>query len=288
MNIAMSGATGFVGTHLGKAFLEKGWRIIPLGRDEFKLDHESFLKKIENADVVINLAGASIAARWTKEYRKVMYSSRIDTTRTIVNALGVMKNKPEVFVSTSAVGIYEAGGPYTEEDEKYADDFLGRLAFDWEKAALKAREANIRTVIFRLGVVLGTGGGALEKMLVPFRMGIGGVIGDGKQPFSWVHIDDLVRAYFDAIKNRALEGVFNLAAPNPTTNRGLTKALGHALQKPTFMRVPGFVLRLQLGKGADVLLKGQAVLPKRLLDSGFTFGFSEIESAIEDLVRTDK
>lgn len=284
MNIVMSGSTGFVGTHLRKVFGERGWQVSSLVRDDFKLDLNSFLKKVENSDVVINLAGASIATRWTEEYKKAMYDSRIVTTKTIVGALRALGKKPGVFISASAVGIYQAGGPYTEQDRKYADDFLGNLSRDWERAALEAKESGIRTVIFRLGIVLGTGGGALGKMLVPFRMGLGGVIGDGRQPFSWVHIDDLVNAYLRVMEEKSLEGIFNLTAPNPTTNEGLTKALGHALKKPTFMRVPGFVLRLQLGEAAEALLKGQAVFPKRLLDSGFMFRFADIERAIEDLV----
>lgn len=288
MNVAMSGATGFVGAYLGKAFTEKGWKTVPISRDDFKSGTEFLLKKIENSDVVINLAGASIATRWTEEYKKVMYASRIETTKMLASTLESMKKKPEVFISVSAVGIYEAGGPYTEGDEKYADDFLGRLAADWERSALEARKTEVRTVILRLGIVLGKGGGAFDKMLVPFKMGLGGVIGDGKQPFSWVHIDDVARVFIKVIEDSTLEGIFNLSAPNPTTNEGLTKALGRALGRPTLMRIPGFVLRLQLGEGAEALLKGQAVLPGRLIESGFSFRFTKIEAAIDDLVRNNR
>jgi uncharacterized protein (TIGR01777 family) len=288
MNIAMSGATGFIGTHLTKVFAEKGWQVIHLGRTDFELDQAFLLEKMGKADAVINLAGASIAERWTEEYKKVMYASRVDTTKKIVNALGKMEKKPEVFISASAVGIYKPGGPYTEEDEDFAEDFLGRLAFDWEQAALGSKATGTRTVVFRFGVVLGKGGGALEKMIVPFSLGLGGVIGDGKQPFSWVHVDDLVRAHVSALEDKSFGGVYNLTAPDPTTNEGLTKALGHALNRPTFMRIPEFVLRLQLGEGAEVLLKGQKVLPKRLLDKGFTFKIKDIEQAVKDVVETDK
>lgn len=285
MNIMMSGATGFVGTNLTKAFKEKGWQVMPLTRDDFKMDSEAFLKKLENSDAVINLSGATIASRWTEEYKRILYSSRIETTKKIVSAFGRMSKKPKVFISTSAVGIYDIKGIHTEEDKNFANDFLGKLAFDWEQAALDARETGIRTVVFRFGVVLGRDGGALKKMLVPFRLGLGGVIGDGKQPFSWVHIEDLERAYFTVIENDSYEGIYNLTAPNPTTNEGLTKALGQALHRPTVMRIPIFVLRLQLGEAAEVLSKGQSVLPKRLLDSGFSFKFTKIEEAIEDLVK---
>jgi len=284
MNILMSGATGFIGNHLSRAFGDKGWKVVPLGRDDLKLPDKDFLKKMEGADVVINMAGASIAERWTEEYKKIMYASRVVTTRKIVNALEEMSRKPGVFISTSAVGIYDTEGEHTEEDEQYANDFLGKLALDWEHAALKAGETGIRTVIFRFGVVLGLDGGALQKMLIPFRMGLGGVIGHGKQPFSWVHVEDLIRAYTTVIENDTYHGIYNLTSPHPTTNAGLTKALGHALHKPAFMHVPAFAFRLQLGEGAKVLLEGQRVFPKRLLESGFTFRFTEIETALEDLV----
>ncbi len=282
----MSGATGFIGSHLTKAFEGKGWQAIPLRRGDFDLGEEDFLKKIEGADVVISLAGSTIAARWTQEYKKIMYSSRIDTTKKIVNAILNMSKKPRLFVSTSAVGIYgEEGGVHTEESKNYSAEFLGKLSLDWEQAALKTKEAGVRTVIFRFGVVLGLGGGVLDKMLTPFRLGLGGTIGNGKQAFSWVHIEDLIRAYFTVIENETFEGIYNLTAPNPTTNAGLTKALAHALHKPAFMRIPDFILWMHLGEGAKAISKGQSVLPKRLLDSGFVFNFTRIEEAIEDLVK---
>lgn len=285
MRVAMSGATGFIGTHLTKSFQQLGWQVIPIRRDYLGTGEESLIRVMEEADAVINLAGAPIAARWTEDYKKVMYDSRISTTKKIVHALGVATKKPGVFISTSAIGIYDSAGAHTEEEGGYAEDFLARLAFDWEQAALEAKQLGIRTVIFRLGIVLGTGGGVLGKLLIPFRLGLGGVIGDGRQPLSWVHIDDLVHAYFTVIKDSNFAGVYNLTAPHPATNKELVKALGHAIHKPAFLHIPGFVFKLQLGEGADVLLKGQRVLPKRLLDSGFTFRFTKIEEAVEDLIR---
>ncbi len=285
MQIAMSGAGGFIGSHLTKAFEAKGWRIVTLGRDQFVLSDEAFSARIEGADVVINLAGATIAARWTEEYKKIITSSRIDTTEKLVRALKQLRKKPRLFISTSAIGIYETKGVHTEDDTNYATDFLGKLAVQWERTAIKAKDAGIRMVIFRFGVVLGVDGGALQKMLIPFKIGVGGVIGDGRQPFSWIHIEDLVRAFFTVIEDDRYEGIYNLTAPNPTTNRGLTEALGHALHKTTFMRVPAFVLRMQLGEAAKLLLEGQTVLPKRLFESGFTFTFSDIKEAIENLVK---
>lgn len=288
MKIVMSGATGFVGRALTKAFAGRGWSVVPLGREDFKGPGADLGKKLDGADAVINLAGAPVAARWSDEYKKTLRSSRIDTTRKIVTALGPAAVKPKVFISTSAIGIYETKGEHTEENARYAEDFLGRLAADWESEAKRAEGLGIRTVVFRFGIVLGADGGALEKMLIPFRMGLGGVIGDGTQAFSWIHVGDLTRAYFAAIENEALAGTFNLTAPTPTTNAGLTRALAGVLHRPAFFKVPAFVLRLQFGEGATVLVQGQRALPKRLLDAGFVFRFPTIESALDDLIGGQK
>lgn len=284
MNIAMSGATGFVGGHLSGAFAERGWKVIPLGRSDFGAGGDALFEKIRDADIVVNLAGASIAERWTEAYKKVLYRSRIETTRQIVGAMGKAGKKPGLFISTSAVGIYDSGGVYTERNGRYGDDFLATLCLDWEQAAFGANDSGIRTVIFRFGLVLGPDGGVIRKMLLPFKMGLGGTLGDGKQAFSWVHIDDLVRAYLTVIDNSDFEGVYNLTAPQPTTNKGLTKALANALGRPALMRVPFFMLKLQLGEGAKAVLEGQNVIPERLLEKGFTFRFTEIDKAVQDIV----
>jgi uncharacterized protein (TIGR01777 family) len=285
LKTAMSGATGFVGTHLRKGFEYRGWEVVPLGRDDFRGDKDKLAGRIEGSDVVVNLAGAPIIARWSRSYKEELYASRIETTGKILDALENISKKPEVFISASAVGIYAAGGTHTEDEHALSDDFLGMLARDWEREALRAGDLGIRTVVFRFGVVLGRDGGALQAMLPPFRAGVGGTVGDGSQQFSWVHIDDLINAYFTAMEDRRFEGVYNLTAPNPTTNRELTKTLAKVLNRPAVLRVPQFVLRLQYGEGAQVLTKGQRVIPRRLLEGGFEFRFPEIEGALRDLVK---
>ncbi|UCD34703.1 MAG: TIGR01777 family oxidoreductase [Nitrospiraceae bacterium] len=282
--IAMSGASGFVGTNLTAAFEQRGWKVIPLGRADFRGSAEALARRMEGADCIVNLAGAPITGRWTEEYKKILYESRVHVTRSLVQAAALMKSRAELFISASAIGYYAADGTHTEEDNVPADDFLGHLAHDWEAESHKAVHAGMRTVIFRFGVVLGKGGGALSQMVKPFRMGLGGTIGDGSQAFSWVHMEDLTRAFVEAAEDPSYEGVYNLTAPNPTTNRGLTGALGKALGRPIIMRVPAFVLRLQLGEGAQVLIRGQKVLPKRLLDRGFSFHFQDIEEAVRDCI----
>jgi uncharacterized protein (TIGR01777 family) len=282
--IAMSGASGFVGSNLRKAFSEEGWDTVSLGRNDFSTCPEGLAKQMQNADVVVNLAGAPVIGRWTKEYKKTIYDSRIGITKMLVEACLVMNPKPKLLISTSAVGYYGSEGINTENKYMKADDFIGHLAQDWEEEALRAGAIGIRTVIFRFGVVLGRDGGALKQMITPFKFGLGGTIGDGSQGFSWIHIKDLSRAYIYAIENSACEGIYNLTAPDPSTNRGLTVALSKALKKNSFISIPLSVLRLRYGEGADALINGQSVIPKRLLESGFDFLFTEIDEAVRDCI----
>lgn len=280
--IAMSGATGFVGSNLDSSFRELKWQVIPLDRNDFTSG--LLAEKMKGADAVVNLAGAPVIKRWSEEYKKTMYESRVDITKRLVSACSQMDPKPKLFISASAIGYYASGGPHTETKHVKADTFLGHLAEDWEKESMKAQELGIRTVIFRFGVILGKDGGALKEMLTPFKLGMGGTIGDGSQPFSWVHIKDLIRAFQSAVDDASYEGIYNLTSPHPTTNKGLTKAIGKALGKPAIMQVPKFVLRLQFGEGAQVLTEGQHVLPERLLGRGFSFLFDEVEDAVKDCV----
>ncbi|MGO9613163.1 MAG: TIGR01777 family oxidoreductase [Dissulfurispiraceae bacterium] len=285
MNIVITGATGFIGGNLTKSFADRNWKVIPINREDLRLGSGSLAEKIEGSDAVINLAGAPVGTKWTEQYKKILYDSRIETTKRVVNALKKIRQQPNLFISTSAIGIYSSKGSHTEESKDYADNFLGRLALDWEHAAMEANEFGIRTVIFRCGIVIGRNGGALQKMLLPFRLGLGGIIGDGKQSFSWIHIEDLVNAYLTAIEDKRFQGIYNLTAPNPTTNKGLTKALGHAVHRPTFLHIPSYALKLQFGEGASMLLEGQRVLPERLLKHGFKFRFSGIQEAVDESVK---
>lgn len=278
--IAISGANGFVGTSLTKFFSSFGYKIVPLSRDI--LNNKSKLEEVLNsADIVINLAGANIINRWSESYKKLLYSSRIDTTSKIVNAISNISNKPKLLISTSAVGIYDNKSIY-DENGSFSNDFLSNLCQDWEKEALKAKSEATKIAIFRFGIILGKDGGALQKMITPFKFGLGGTIGSGKQAFSFIHINDLLNAYKFVIEND-YDGVFNLTAPTPTTNKGLTLALGKTLKRPTILPVPEFVLKLIFSEGARVLTDGQSAIPKKLLDLGFEFKFKTIEETIENL-----
>ncbi|MEA3353304.1 MAG: TIGR01777 family oxidoreductase [Campylobacterota bacterium] len=281
--IAIAGASGFVAGHLKDLFSSLGYEIVSLKRSDYS-DSSALSEKIQGCEIVVNLAGANIVARWTDEYKKTLYHSRIDTTNALVEAFGKLEVKPKLFISTSAVGIYT---PHIENDEdnyEYANDFLSNICQHWEKAAHKAEEFNIRTVIFRFGVVMGENGGALSKMLPAFKLGIAGTIGDGSQPFPFVHFEDLKRAFKFAVENKELKGVYNLAAPVSTTNKGLTKVLGKTLNRPTFLPLPEFVLRVIFSEGAKILTDGQIANPKRLQEAGFEFKYKTIEETIENLL----
>jgi len=280
--VIIVGASGFVGSSLKKHFLEMNYNVIVTKRTDLQ-DIMKLSSIMNGADVIINLAGANIINRWSDSYKKLLYSSRIDTTKALVEAIFQCEIKPKKFISTSAVGIYKNDAVYDEGTTTLADDFLGKLCQSWETEALKAKAFGVDVSIFRFGIVLGDGG-ALGKMLTPFKLGLGGTIGDGKQAFSFIHINDLINAYQFILDNENISGIFNLTAPKPTTNYGLTKALGESLHRPTLLPIPQFVLNLILSEGAKVLTDGQSAIPNHLLQSGFKFEFESIEEAIEDLV----
>lgn len=277
----MTGASGFVGTTLTKFLIENGYIVVPIARKELS-DHKKLTELIDGSYGVINLAGANIVNRWSDAYKKLLYSSRLDTTAALILAIKESAQKPQVLISTSAVGIYKNSKPYHEENGEYGDDFLANLCKDWESKAQEANQYGVRTAIFRFGIILGEGG-ALAKMVPPFRFGLGGTIGDGSQPFSFIHIEDLARAYLFALEG-SCSGVYNLTAPIVTTNKGLTQTLGRILERPTFFPVPKFVLRLIFGEGATVLTDGQTVIPKRLIEAGFIFLYPTIERALRAIL----
>lgn len=284
MKVAISGAGGFIGTHLTDMFKAQGWEVSALHTHDFDEDAAILVQKLSGTDVVIHAAGATINKRWTEEYKKILYSSRVETTEKIVTAIAKMEIKPKLFICTSAVGIYASNGRNDEEHAVYADDFLGRLVKEWERAAENCNALDVRTVIFRYGIVLGRNGGILKEMLFPFKLGLGGTIGDGRQNFTWVHISDLMRAYLFVIEHTDMHGIYNLMAPHPTTNYGLTKALGNALHRPTPFKIPKLLLKMRFGsEAAEAFSSGQYVTPKRLQEAGFEFEFKTVDAALNNL-----
>jgi len=281
MKILVSGSTGLVGRSLILKLKEAGHEVTGLGRSGFQQGVGYLTDLVNETDVVVHLAGAPVVARWTPSYKREIKDSRFLTTAMLTEAITNATNKPRLLISTSAVGIYPDGEVYTETKASYGSDFLAKVCITWEGGAMKAA-ADTRVAIFRLGIVLSGEGGALKKMLLPFKLGLGGPIASGKQGFSWIHIDDLMNAYL-FVMEKQLDGVFNLTSPNPTDNAGYTRALGKVLHRPVFMPLPAFALRLLFGEGATMLTGGQKVLPGRLLNEGFVFRFPEIETALRNL-----
>ena len=284
MKIAMTGGTGFVGKHLNRMLQKQGHEVINIGRSDLSRGAGNLAHLMAGTDVVINLAGAPINRRWTAAYKQEIVSSRVGTTQQLVQAMASMVTPPQLFISTSAIGAFDSSGRYTESDTSNALDFLGGLSRDWEAAAMEAESLGVRTLIFRFALVLGHDGGLMKQLLLPFRLGLGGPVGDGSQHFSWIHIDDLAGAYLHALENRKLSGVYHLCAPEPVTNLIFTKALGAALRRPTLFRVPKLLLKLVYGEGAEVMTSGQCVMSQRLPESGFRFQYPELNSAIQDIV----
>jgi uncharacterized protein (TIGR01777 family) len=301
MRVFMTGGTGFVGTALSRELVNQGHEVSILTRgvsDDQRLpkgvthiqgdptEEGPWQGQAAENDVFINLAGASIFRRWTSEAKTLMRESRIRTTRNLVTALEGRKGSDTVLLSTSAVGYYGFhGDEILDEGSPPGDDFLAVLAKDWEKEAIRAEQYAARVLICRFGIVLGRGGGALAQILPLFRKGLGSVLGDGNQWFSWVHEQDLVNIFLFLLEQKSLSGPINVMAPEPVTNRELTKALGKALGKPALLpAVPGFVIKMMKGEFGSVLLKGQRVIPKKLLDGGFHFRFPTIHEALTDLV----
>jgi len=269
--IAIAGASGFVGSALEKSLND----VIILHRND---SVDMLIDKLQDVDVVINLAGAPIVKRWSENYKKVLYSSRIETTQKLVMAIN--KSNVSYFISTSAIGIYPNDKKCDETCSEYEDDFLAKLCKAWEEAAYMCTKP---TAILRLGVVLGKEGGALSKMLLPFNLGLGGNIADGKMMTSWIAIDDLIAIYHFLIEER-VEGIFNAVAPHPVSNATFTKALGQALHRPTLLPLPKTILKLIYSEASCVLTDSKEVYPKRLLDTGFDFKYPSIEDALNHML----
>lgn len=235
------------------------------------------------SDVVVNLAGAAVAKRWTRKQKAEIRRSRVDLTRLLLERLAGFARMPKAYVSASAIGYYGTSPTETfVESSPPGSDFLAQVCVDWEREANRATLFGLRVAIVRLGVVLGTDGGALQKMLPPFRFGFGGRLGNGRQWMSWIHIDDVVGIFLRAIDEGA--GAFNATAPQAVTNAEFTRVLGEALRRPTLLPVPGFALRLLFGEGAQILTEGQRVLPKRTLELGYRFRYQELTPALGDLL----
>jgi uncharacterized protein (TIGR01777 family) len=298
MNILITGSSGLVGSALIPALTSEGHRVSRLVRSKSALgirdtfwdpsSQELYSPPLEGLDAVVHLAGESIASgRWTKERKERIQQSRIMGTRLLAMSLAKLATPPKVLISASAIGYYgDRGFEVLTEQSAPGTNFLSGVCRDWEAATAPATEKGIRVVNLRTGVVLSPNGGALARMLTPFRMGVGGIVGSGKQYMSWISIDDLIRVILYTLKMELLRGPVNAVAPKPVTNADFTRILGAVLKRPTVLPMPPFAARLAFGEMADELLLASArVLPMKLTSSGFVFRHPDVETALTDLLR---
>ena len=299
--IVITGATGLIGRKIAKRLIERGDEVIIFSRSiekamrsvpnaaryvHWDINSEEWKQNLNGIDVVINLSGENLMAkRWSSEQKKKIRDSRILSTKALVTTINELPDKPKVFVSASAVGFY--GNPETEVDETFppGKGFLAEVVKDWEKESEPLNKIGVRRVIVRIGIVLDKDGGALEKMVLPFKLFIGGPLGSGNQWMSWIHIEDLVKLFLFAIDNEDVEGVVNCVSPNPVNMKEFAKTIGITLKRPSIFKVPPFVLKMILGEASKTVLEGVKVSPAKVLNFGYEFGYKNIQEAIEDLLR---
>ncbi len=297
MKVLITGASGLLGQALQESFEDKGYDMLLASRKEPEDERhiqwsieDGFTdpEKLEGVDVVVHLAGENVSGlRWTDEKKKAIHDSRVLGTRNVVDAISKLKKKPKTFIASSAIGFYgERGDEEVVESSAAGDNFLAGVCKEWEAESRRAEDAGIRTVLLRTGIVLSKDGGALATMLLPFKMGVGGVVGSGKQWMSWISLDDEIAIINYCIENENIRGAVNAVAPNPVTNQEFTKTLGEVLYRPTFLPLPEFAVSMIFGEMGDALLLASTkVIPKRLEDAGFEFKYPELKPAIEHAVK---
>ncbi len=300
MKVFIAGGTGFVGSYLVDRFLRRGFEVAAAGRRPYYPGGQraglSYISadttragpwqaEAASAQVVVNLAGRTIFHYWTDRYKQKIYSSRILTTANLVEALAAENARPRLLLNASAVGYYgDTGDEVVDESRPAGDDFLARVAADWEKEALAAADFGVRVVTMRFGVILGAGGGALAGMIPLFRLFVGGPLGSGRQWMSWMHIEDLARAIDFIMDRREVEGPLNFCSPNPVAQRNFARALGRALGRPAVLPAPAFAVKALMGDLGRTLLAGQRAHPRKLLENGFQFRYPDIDQALAGIV----
>jgi uncharacterized protein (TIGR01777 family) len=298
MKILITGASGLIGKALQKEFAGKGYEVLTATRktsgkpNEIEWDvekgfAENDLTRLESLDAIIHLAGETIGGRWTDEKKRKIMDSRVFGTRNIVETIEKLADKPKVLLNASATGIYgDRADDIMTEESSVGDTFLAEVAVNWEAEAVKAENFGVRVVLLRTGIVLAKDGGALAQMMTPFKFGLGGTIGSGKQWMSWISLEDEVRAILFALENENVRGAINLVAPNPATNEQFTDTLGAVVHRPTFLPLPAFAVNLAFGEMGDaLLLDSTRVVPKKMEEYGFKFNFPELKSALAEAVK---
>ena len=293
----MTGGTGFIGKKLCLFLLDKNHHLTVLSRTPEKVSSvcgesvESIrnieeLTESDSFDAIINLAGEGIAdARWSEARKQQLLDSRINTTKQLIAYIKKANNTPKVLISGSAIGYYgNKGSAILTEESRPHEEFAHHLCALWESTALEAEKLGVRTCIIRTALVIGDDGGFLKRMLPPFKLGLGGPIGNGEQWMSWVHRTDLIAIIEMLLESNTIDGIFNASSPEPVTNKEFSKTLGQVLNRPAILPIPAFVLKILLGEMAELLLGGQRVLPKRLEQAGFEFKFKSLKQALIDVI----
>jgi uncharacterized protein (TIGR01777 family) len=279
--VAIAGSTGLIGTYIS-GFL-KEYAILKISRQDLNLRDKEFAEKFSEADIIINLAGSKIIRRWTNKNRKEIMDSRIMTTRKLGSIVKYYPERVRMYLSASAIGIYNDEDIHTEESTAWGKGFMAEVVQKWETEVSNIGSQRTTVCLMRTGIVLADTGGMLAKLFPIFRVGLGARIGSGDQYFSWIHINDLARAIDFIISNKK-GGVYNMTAPGYTTNIDFTKKLGSQLRKPARFVLPKILFKLLYGKGAAVVTGGQAVVPERLIKEGFQFNYHYVDKALEDIV----
>ncbi|MGQ9487340.1 MAG: TIGR01777 family oxidoreductase [Armatimonadota bacterium] len=305
MHVVVAGGTGFIGRAVCRELLRAGQEVTVLTRDasrasgrvpqgvkvaQWSPEQPEELREVLSAkDAVINLSGESVAAqRWTPEFKQKLVDSRVNSTRALVQGIRSAEPRPRVLVNASAVGIYgNRGEEELTESSSPGTGFLAELAIRWEQSADEARELGVRVVKLRIGIVLGEGGGALEKMLLPFRLFVGGPFGSGQQWFPWIHLDDVSGITLHALAHDTVDGAVNTVAPGIVRLGEFCKALGRVMKRPSWLPVPGFALRLAAGELGESLLWSQRVVPQVALQTGYAFRYPQVEQALRQVLRKE-
>lgn len=295
MHILITGGTGFIGNYLVNTLLSRGDTVTIVSRTPGKYRKkgvayaswdDDLTAIMETVDAVINLAGSNLFDnRWTDSVRKSILNSRIKATESMVNAIKGAKNKPKVFISGSAVGYYgPRGADILDESQPSGQDFLAKVCIAWEHEAQKLNDPSVRLVIARIGIVQQTDNGALQKMLLPFKLYGGGPLGHGSQYYPWVHMDDMVQALLFCIDNSEIEGPVNISAPTPVTMDEFASTLGKVMGRPSWFRVPEFMLKIAIGDSATSILASLRAVPNKLLEHGYRFRHPNLEHALRDIL----
>lgn len=302
-SVLLTGGTGFIGRSLTRALLARGDRVTVLSRDPSRTkdrlpkgadavaydpEHEGpWLDEFKRASAVIHLAGENVAQRWTDDARRRIISSRVDSTRLVVEGMRRAETKPDVFICASAIGFY-GSRPGTErltENAARGNGFLADVVNAWEAAARPAESLGVRTIMLRIGIVLGEGGGPLEKMILPFKMFAGGHIGEGTHVISWIHADDVVGLILFCLDKPEAQGPVNVVAPNAVTSAELAKAIGRAMHRPSWFNVPAPLIRLGMGEASEFLTTGQRVVPQRATELGYEFRWPNLDPALASILK---